>query len=439
MAAKPDSHVKVRKNSHINVATAVLLYEPKVFPKSCRFFEFFPKKIVSLQRKKIFKMRYGKHSNIAAKPFFSGIVLFLAAFATVTAQSVFIPSCKHITCDYHTFVNRALDCDYSTAFFVCIPSFSREYALSLSRSKDKLVYMRAEYNIWYNVDYKKRDAKVKTRRYELPISKEQSAVFQMLAKAAVQTANNFHESDGVDGTTYMLSYINDEVETWSPRKNSRTGRTVRAMDSLCYAVEHSDTTVLLRQMDTCRVLIDEFKHLYPLSYFYPEPWLIINYNDGGVSYSPIDNFPDSTFVPDPEDYPNSKDWLYMLDSPYLRVLISHNLADKVLKDEKYLDFDVLNDSIAVWARELFLSYSNYSDYKINSGSYRIELYDTTATRCEITKDGYLIKMTASLKSLNRNMIISASTLNEGHYMLSPSGTWTPVRREDYPLWPDFRW
>ena len=55
MAAKPDSHVKVRKNSHINVATAVLLYEPKVFPKSCRFFGIFPKKIVSLQRKKIFK------------------------------------------------------------------------------------------------------------------------------------------------------------------------------------------------------------------------------------------------------------------------------------------------------------------------------------------------------------------------------------------------
>lgn len=384
-------------------------------------------------------MKYGKHSNIAAKPFFSGIVLFLAAFATVTAQSVFIPSCKHITCDYHTFVNRALDCDYSTAFFVCIPSFSREYALSLSRSKDKLVYMRAEYNIWYNVDYKKRDAKVKTQRYELPISKEQSAVFRMLAKTAVQTANNFHESDGVDGTTYMLSYINDEVETWSPRKNSRTGRTVRAMDSLCYAVEHSDNAVLLRQMDTCRVLINEFKQLYPLSYFYPEPWLIINYNDGGVSYSPIDNFPDSTFVLNSKHYPDAKAWSYMLKSPYLKVLISHGLAAIVLKDKKVLDFDVLNDSIAVWARELFLSYSNYSDYKINSGSYRIELYDTTVTRCEITKDGYLIKMTASLNSLNRQMIISAATLNEGHYMLSLSGAWTPVRREDYPLWPDFRW
>lgn len=362
-----------------------------------------------------------------------GNLLMLAlCITTASAQQVFIPSCKHITCDYHTFVNRALDCYYSRAFFVCLPSFSNEYALSLNRSKNKLVYMCAveNSNIWYSVDYKKRDAKVKTRRYELPISKEQSAVFQMLAKTAVQTANNFHESDGVDGTTYMLSYINDEVETWSPRKNSRTGRTVRAMDSLCYAVEHSDRAVLKRQLDTCRVLIDEFKHLYPLSFFYPNPRLFIQFDDG-VSYSPIDNFPDSTFVLNPKHYPDAKAWSYMLKSPYLRVLISHDLAANVLKDEKALDFDVLNDSIAVWARELFLSYSNHSDYKINSGSYRIELYDTTATRCEITKDGYLIQMTASLKSLNRNMIISASTLSEGYYMLSPTGKWQPISREDY--------
>ncbi len=364
-----------------------------------------------------------------------GNLLMLAlCITTASAQSVFIPSCKHITCDYHTFVNRALDCDNSRAFFVCLPSFSNEYALSLSQSKNKLVYKCAveNSNIWYSVDYKKRDAKVKTRRYELPISKEQSAVFQMLAKTAVQTANNFYESDGVDGTTYMLSYINDEVETWSPRKNSRTGRTVRAMDSLCYAVVHSDSAVLLRQMDTCRVLIDEFKHLYPLSFFYPNPWLFIEFDDG-VSYSPIDNFPDSTFVLNPKHYPDAKAWSYMLESPYLRVLISHDLAANVLKDEKALDFDVLNDSIAVWGRELFLSYSNHIDYKISSGSYCIELYDTTATRCEITKDGYLIQMTASLKSLNRNMIISASTLSEGYYMLSPTGKWQPVSREDYEL------
>ena len=53
-----------------------------------------------------------------------GNLLMLAlCITTASAQQVFIPSCKHITCDYHTFVNRALDCYYSRAFFVCQPSF----------------------------------------------------------------------------------------------------------------------------------------------------------------------------------------------------------------------------------------------------------------------------------------------------------------------------
>ena len=70
-----------------------------------------------------------------------GNLLMLAlCITTASAQQVFIPSCKHITCDYHTFINSALDCDNSRAFFVCQPSFSNEYAHIRARRRRARIF-----------------------------------------------------------------------------------------------------------------------------------------------------------------------------------------------------------------------------------------------------------------------------------------------------------
>ncbi|MBR5664542.1 MAG: hypothetical protein IKX13_02185, partial [Bacteroidales bacterium] len=106
--------------------------------------------------------------------------------------------------------------------------------------------------------------KPKTLRYEMSLRQtEQRAILDLL-EAAIQTAktNNKEVDCPCDYATYYLCHNARKVTVWSSDGRTLPTRTVNALDSLCYATEHSDRAVLLRQIEICRTLTDEFRQLY---------------------------------------------------------------------------------------------------------------------------------------------------------------------------------
>ena len=346
-----------------------------------------------------------------------GNLLLLALFmTTASAQSVFTPKTSCSDYEYEKLVVETLVGD-AGLYYMCRPAFTNEYALSLHDST--LVYVHAKEkcgNIWYSKKFRKHGAKakIKTRRYKLSISEDDCAVLENHFADATQTANFFNESIGIDGVSYILHYWDKTVKAWCPRIGSRTGRVVHALDSLCYAVEHSDRAVLKRQLDTCRTLTKEFRNLYPLSFFRP--------SDKG--YVPEERqitmifkgFQDSTKV-----MKNDK-WYYYIGTRCIQVQIVDFTAKKVNKNQ-------LCDSITDWNREMYINHVQ----TIFPKQMLITVDDTTVARCEVysSRPGNSRVLYLPVEQLKHDIIFNAATLSEGYYLLSPTGEWQPVSREDY--------
>ncbi|MBR4803858.1 MAG: hypothetical protein IK032_04400 [Bacteroidales bacterium] len=354
-----------------------------------------------------------------------GNLLLLALFmTTASAQSVFTPKTSCSDYEYEKFVVETLVGD-ARLYYMCLPAFTNEYALSLNDST--LVYVHAKEkigNIWYSEKFRKHGAKAKrkTRRYKLSISEDDCAVLENLFADATQTANFFNESIGIDGVSYNLHCWDKTVKAWSPRKGSRTGRVVHALDSLCYAVEHSDRAVLKRQLDTCRTLTKEFRNLYPLSFFRPS-------QKGYMSEEQLKTLIFSGFQDSTKVMKEDK-WWYYIETLCIEVQIADFMTKKVNRN-------ALCDSLTAWNREMYINHVQ----DIWPRQMLIDVNDTTVARCEVysSRPGNSRVLYLPVEQLKHDIIFNAATLSEGYYMLSPTGKWQPVSREDYPLWPDFRW
>ena len=346
-----------------------------------------------------------------------GNLLMLAlCITTASAQQVFTPKTSCSDYEYEKLVVETLVGD-AGLYYMCLPAFTNEYALSLNDST--LVYVCAKEkfgNIWGSKKFRKHGAKAKieTLRYQLLVSEDDCVVLKNLFEAATQTANFFNERFGIDGASYYLHCWDKNVKAWFPSKGSRTGRTVQALDSLCYAVEHSDNSVLLRQMDTCRTLTKEFRNLYPMSFFRP--------SDKG--YVPEERqktlifkgFQDSTKV-----MKNDK-WYYYIGTRCIQVQIVDFTAKKVNKNQ-------LCDSLTAWNREMYINHVQ----DIWPRQMLIDVNDTTVARCEVysSRPGNSRVLYLPAEQLKHDIIFNASTLSDGFYLLSPTGKWQPVSREDY--------
>lgn len=165
-------------------------------------------------------------------------------------------------------------------YFLCKPSFSPEYALGLREKRgkkvcDSLVLTRVEgrTSLWYQREYglnkneRKRQKPITTQRYTMAIGENDAIAIEKLFRSAVMTSSYFADSRmGGDGTTYIFCQ-GDKAKTWSPENETRAHRLVMMADSLCTAVKNGDTTLVERQMKTCRQLTNEFRNEYPLHYF----------------------------------------------------------------------------------------------------------------------------------------------------------------------------
>lgn len=245
-------------------------------------------------------------------------VFYLLILATLPlgAQDLLMPAAWD---GYYNIACSEKLVDYNAdAFYMCRPSFSPEYALSIVNGRysapSRLLLNRATENLWYNDNYRRENGKrqkrdkwnrrhkyhdVKIETYRLDVKADACSLIYNLVKAANETATYFNgEKSGCDGVAYYFHSWGRYGRTWSPNKNCRTGRLVAVMDSICHAVENGDTTMLSRQLPTCRMLLGEFRNEYPMIAFVPEIYSFkdIYHNDKIFAVKYVDATDDTTSV-----------------------------------------------------------------------------------------------------------------------------------------------
>ena len=334
-----------------------------------------------------------------------GTLLIATALATASAQSVFTPSTE--LSDYKEIARKTLVAD-EYIYYMCIPAFTNPYALSMNDST--FVYI----TVVEDKSQKHQKKAFSTQSYELEINAKERTIFRSFMDAAAMSSNFYDRFIGKDGVYYYLYEYGKQVKVWSPRKGSRTKRAVHALDSLCYAVEHSDRAVLKRQLDTCRTLTKEFRNLYPLSFFRPsDKGYVPEERQKTLIFS---GFQDSTKV-----MKNDK-WYYYIGTRCIQVQIVDFTAKKVNRN-------ALCDSLTAWNREMYINHVQ----DIWPRQMLIDVNDTTVARCEVysSRPGNSRILYLPAEQLKHDIIFNAATLSDGFYLLSPTGEWQPVSREDY--------
>ncbi len=182
-------------------------------------------------------------------------------------------------------------------FYMRRPSFYAESALSLQiptagpANRSLLTYSTANENTWY---VKKRD-KVKVSTSEMRVPDSVARRLHLLANHAIVTASPWADQRMIcDGIGYYFCNRWQGAWTQSPDSGARTFLLTQAMDSVCLAVVHSDTALLLRQMPMLDSLDRCFRQDYPLEAFLPDykPW---SYTDStGVTH--LQFYRDATFM-----------------------------------------------------------------------------------------------------------------------------------------------
>lgn len=217
-------------------------------------------------------------------------------------------------------------------FYMRCPSFFAESALSLQiptagpANRSLLTYSTAEESIWYA----KKRHKVKVTTSEMRVPDSVARRLRLLANHAIVTASPWADQRMLcDGTGYYFCNRMLGAMTHSPDSGARTFLLVQAMDSVCLAVVHSDTALLLRQMPMLDSLDRCFRQDYPLEAFMPDfkPW----------------PFTDSTGVMHLQLYRNEC---------FMNIIVADS-ADAAAQTPPMLDF------YQQLAREIFIRYPDY--------------------------------------------------------------------------------
>lgn len=171
----------------------------------------------------------------------------------------------------HQCIEKLVAKEYDV-FYMRQPSFGVEGALTLRHSYRPgvdawLVYSEAEESIWYA----KKRHRVKTTKHEIAVSADVARRIRAVVNHAINTASPWADPRMIeDGIGYYYCNIFQGAWSHSPKKGVRTYRLAQAMDSICHAVIHADTALLLRQMPLLDSLDRCFRQDYPLEAFYPD-------------------------------------------------------------------------------------------------------------------------------------------------------------------------
>ena len=354
------------------------------------------------------------------------IILYLALSATaVSAQDLLQPAAWD---GYYDISCREKLVDYnSDAFYMCRPSFTPEYALSIVNGRysapSRLVLKRATENLWYNDNYPRANGKrpkrdqwdkrhkyhdVNIETYKLEVKADACSLIYNLVKAANETATYFNgEASGCDGVTYYFHSWGRYGRTWSPNKNCRTGRLVAVMDSICHAVELGDTAMFSRQLPSCRTLLGEFRNAYPLTAFMPDVYWVQKINDFGVHYREYD--PNDTTTIDNLDFSM---WNGIWSLPHIRLLLPQ---PQRMQDTKYI-VATMSDRIARFSRQRFLLYD------LHNVLFEILIENEQPEEYFCKMKGYAyIRLSDTIDFESK--CLSAPLDKEGLFRRGPDGTW----------------
>ena len=179
--------------------------------------------------------------------------------------------------------------------------------------------------------------------------------------------------------------------------NTRTGRLVLMVDSICFAVEHHDTTVLNRQYIVCKALAKEFKLDIPVCYF--TPW-----SDKSAG--------------------TRKPWQVRLWSHHGSFELNFNvdrLADNTMIEEYRR---LYADSVAVWIRETYIinPFRRPEFTVCETDTVECHIFVEPQTRryreiCEVTIPKALLR---------RDIILSVLELPLGRYRLDAENRWVSI-------------
>ena len=180
--------------------------------------------------------------------------------------------------------------------------------------------------------------------------------------------------------------------------NTRTGRLALMADSICYAIEHHDTTVLNRQYFVCKALAKEFKQDIPVCYF--TPWC--NKSAGTV-----------------------QPWQVRFHSHHGNFELNFNvdrLADKAMIEEYRR---LYSDSVAVWTRETYII------NPFRRPEFTVEETDTVECHIFVEPQSRryweICEVSIPKALLRRDIILSVLELPLGRYRLNAENRWVPIR------------
>lgn len=329
-----------------------------------------------------------------ARNFALCVLLILAT--DISAQKCFTPA-SNPRKSFVEFLDALVE-NYKTLgwkdYYICSPAFDTSYALTVER--EQLVCKKIVDAQWSE---QKDLPKYKTARWVLPISGNKSKVLSDLLGAATITANYYSYSIGIDGVIYYLGSWGRLVSSWCPNEGSLPYRTVKMLDTVCFAVTSGDTSLLNKQLEVCKELTGEFRLQYPLSYFYPTVWKF-------------------------RDEPNV--FSVKLSCNYGRLTVKQLVESMASFKDFHYDVGPLGDTMAVWRRELFLNGFEKS--------IKVFLSDTSGMRCRMDIDGD-VTMLIPKEKLDRQVLFSTTILSEGYYELSPDGEWIAIPEKRYKWWP----
>lgn len=354
-------------------------------------------------------------------------VFYLLILATLPlgAQDLLMPAAWD---GYYNIACSEKLVDYNAdAFYMCRPSFSPEYALSIVNGRysapSRLLLNRATENLWYNDNYRRENGKrqkrdkwnrrhkyhdVKIETYRLDVKADACSLIYNLVKAANETATYFNgEKSGCDGVAYYFHSWGKYGRTWSPNKNCRTGRLVAVMDSICHAVELGDTAMFSRQLPSCRTLLGEFRNAYPLTAFMPDVYWVQKINDFGVHYREYD--PNDTTTIDNLDFSM---WNGIWSLPHIRLLLPQ---PQRMQDTKYI-VATMSDRIARFSRQRFLLYD------LHNVLFEILIENEQPEEYFCKMKGYAyIRLSDTIDFESK--CLSAPLDKEGLFRRQPDGTW----------------
>ncbi len=282
--------------------------------------------------------------------------------------------------------------EYKT-FFLCAPSFSAEYALEIG--KNQLILTKADRSVYMALsEYLRKSGynplKVVSVDIEkLSVSEETCKILSELFNLATMTATHMESKPlGLDGTTYYFNHRRKLASAWEP-EYGRTARLVQMADSLCYAVEHKDTTVLNQQMKKCSNLIQEFKKEWPARFF--KPIQGVTRHSNGLYCE-----------------------LYCTDCIRLKVPYGNTSNN----DTCDVVAAIYSDSLSAWSRELFLMYDLPEFPTVVIDNTR----DTAFCEARTYYDRVVRTITLSSRFWRREVILPSVQLPPGQYYFA-EGEW----------------